>query len=477
MKTISAHYIDGAFVDSHGSEVVDSINPANGTIIGHVTLGDEQDARRAIAAAKRAFESFSRTTKEERSAILRRLHQVTQARFADLVAAMVEEYGGVRQFSEIIVQTGIGAFLAAEKALQDMALTRTWGHTTVSLAPVGVAGLITAWNANTLFICLKLASAIAAGCTVVIKPSELSALQTRVLLECLHGAGLPPGVCNVVTGRGEVVGAELVRNGDVAKISFTGSSGVGESIVRDGAATMKRVTLELGGKSPNILLDDVALARAIPMALGIAFMNSGQACAAGTRLLVPGKQLEAVKRAIVEAAAAFRVGDPADPKTLIGPMVTRKQYERIQSYIRKGIADGAQVLVGGEGPPQGLEAGNFVKPTVFVNVTNDMAIAQEEIFGPVLCVISYETEEEAIRIANDSRFGLHAYVSGNDVERARRVASRILAGRVVINGMTDDPQAPWGGFKHSGVGREYGAFGIEAFLEPRAIIEVVTTAA
>ena len=476
MKTITTHYIDGAFVDSHGREVMDSISPTNGKVIGRVTLGDEQDARQAIAAAKRAFESFSLTTKEERAAILRRLHQVTQARFADLVEAMVEEYGGVRQFSEIIVQTGIGAFLAAEKALQEIALTRTWGHTTVSLAPVGVAGLITAWNANTLFICLKLASAIAAGCTVVIKPSELSALQTQVLLECLHEAGLPPGICNVVTGKGDVVGAEFVRNRDVAKISFTGSSGVGESIVRDGAATMKRVTLELGGKSPNILLDDVVLARAIPTALGIAFMNSGQACAAGTRLLVPSSQLEAVKRAIVEAAPAFRVGDPADPKTLIGPMVTRKQYERIQSYIRKGIADGAQVLVGGEGHPQGLE-GNFVKPTVFVNVTNDMTIAQEEIFGPVLCVISYETEEEAIRIANDSRFGLHAYVSGTDVERARRVASRILAGRVAINGMIDDPQAPWGGFKHSGVGREYGAFGIEAFLEPRAIIEVVTTAA
>ena len=476
MKTITTHYIDGAFVDSHGREVMDSINPTNGKVIGRVTLGDEQDARQAIAAAKRAFESFSLTTKEERSAILRRLHQITQARFADLVGVMVEEYGGVRQFSEIIVQTGIGAFLAAEKALQEIALTRTWGQTTVSLAPVGVAGLITAWNANALFICLKLASAIAAGCTVVIKPSELSGLQTRILLECLHEAGLPPGVCNVVIGRGDTVGAELVRNGDVAKISFTGSGGVGESIVRDGAATMKRVTLELGGKSPNILLDDVVLARAIPTALGIAFMNSGQACAAGTRLLVPSSQLEAVKRAIVEAASAFHVGDPADPKTLIGPMVTRKQYERIQSYISKGIADGAQVLIGGEGHPQGLE-GNFVKPTVFVNVTNDMTIAQEEIFGPVLCVISYETEEEAIRIANDSRFGLHAYVSGTDLERARRVASRILAGRVVINGMIDDPQAPWGGFKHSGVGREYGAFGIEAFLEPRAIIEVSATAA
>jgi aldehyde dehydrogenase (NAD+) len=472
MRAITTHYIDGAFVASHGREVMDSVNPTNGQVLGHVTLGDEEDARRAIAAAKRAFASFGQTSKEERTAYLSRLQQATQARIGDLTAAMVEEYGGVRQFAEIIVQSGVGAFAAADQALQELPLTRTWGGTTVFLAPVGVAGLITAWNANALFICLKLASAIAAGCTVVIKPSELSALQTQVLLECIHAAGLPPGVCNVVTGLGNLVGAELVRNPDVAKISFTGSAGVGESILRDGAATMKRVTLELGGKSPNILLDDVDLERAIPTALAIAFLNSGQACAAGTRLLVPSSQLEAVKRAIVAAMSAFRVGDPADPRTAIGPMVNQNQYARVQSYIRKGIDAGAEVLVGGEGRPQGLEVGNFVKPTVFVNVTNDMAIAQEEIFGPVLCVIPYETDEDAIRIANDSRYGLHGYVSGRDVERARRVAARILAGRVVINGMTDDPQAPWGGFKHSGVGREYGAFGIEAFLEPRAILEV-----
>jgi aldehyde dehydrogenase (NAD+) len=335
-----------------------------------------------------------------------------------------------------------------------------------------VAGLITAWNANALFICLKLASALAAGCTVVIKPSELSSLQTQVLLEALHKADLPKGLLNVVTGRGDVVGAELVRNPDVAKISFTGSVGVGQSIVRDGAATMKRVTLELGGKSPNILLDDSNFEQAIPMALGVAFMNSGQACAAGTRLLVPSNGLRAAKSAITDAIRHFPAGNPADPKTGVGPMATQKQYERIQSYIRKGIEEGAEVLVGGEGHPEGLEAGYFVKPTVFVNVTNDMTIAQEEIFGPVLSVIAYDSEEDAIRIANDSKYGLHAFVNGTDLERARRVAGQLRAGRVVINGMTDDPQAPWGGFKFSGVGREYGSYGIGAFLEPRAILEV-----
>jgi aldehyde dehydrogenase (NAD+) len=299
----------------------------------------------------------------------------------------------------------------------------------------------------------------------------LSALQTRVLIEALHEAKLPKGVLNVVTGRGHVVGAELVRNPHVDKISFTGSVAVGESIMRDGAATMKRITLELGGKSPTILLDDAKFDSAIPIALGIAFMNSGQACAAGTRLLVPRRQLDAAKRAIAVAMRAFRVGDPGDPKIAVGPMVSQKQYERIQSYIRQGIEEGAEVLVGGEGRPEGLQAGYFVKPTVFVNVKNDMTIAREEIFGPVLSVIAYDTEDEAIAIANDSKYGLHAAVIGTDIQRARRVASQLRAGRVVINGMTDDPQAPWGGFKYSGVGREYGRYGIDAFLETRAVLE------
>jgi aldehyde dehydrogenase (NAD+) len=241
--------------------------------------------------------------------------------------------------------------------------------------------------------------------------------------------------------------------------------------MRDGAATMKRVTLELGGKSPTILLDDAALDKAIPAALVMAFLNSGQACAAGTRLLVPKSRLEEIKGRIRDAMRVFTVGDPADPKTAIGPMVSQKQYERVESYIRKGIEEGAEVLVGGEGNPAGLEAGYFVKPTVFVNVTNDMTIAQEEIFGPVLCVIAYDTEEDAIRIANDSKYGLHSAVLGTDLKRARRVASEIRAGRVVINGMTDDPQAPWGGFKYSGVGREYAGYGIQAFVETRAILE------
>jgi len=471
VKTIITHYIDGAFVESHGREVMDIVRPTDGQVIGRVTLADEQDTQRAIAAAKRAFATYGRSTKEERAKILRRLHAAASARLDDLTAAMVEEYGGVVQFAGLIVQSGVNAFLAAEKALEEMPLTRSWDKTTVTLEPVGVAGLITAWNANALFICLKLASAVAAGCTVVIKPSELSSLQTQVLIEALHEANLPKGLLNVVTGRGDVVGAELVRNPNVDKISFTGSVAVGETIMRDGAATMKRITLELGGKSPTILLDDADVAQAIPAALTMAFLNSGQACAAGTRFLVPRTRFEDVKRAIADAMRAFTVGDPADPKIAVGPMASQKQYERVQSYIRKGIEEGAEVLVGGEGRPEGLKAGFFVKPTVFVNVNNDMTIAREEIFGPVLSVIAYDSEDEAVSIANDSKYGLHAAVLGTDIKRARRVASQLRAGRVVINGMTDDPQAPWGGFKYSGIGREYGRYGIDAFLETRAILE------
>ena len=257
----------------------------------------------------------------------------------------------------------------------------------------------------------------------------------------------------------------------VAKISFTGSAAVGQTIMRDGAKTMKRVTLELGGKSPNILLEDADFKTAIPNAFVIGFMNNGQACVAGTRLLVPKSRLEEVKKAIVATIPAFPVGDPADPKTAVGPMVSEKQYQRVQSYIRKGIEEGAEVLVGGEGHPKGLESGCFVKPTVFVNVRNDMTIAREEIFGPVLSVITYEDDDDAIRIANDTDYGLHAYVSGTDMQRARRVASQIRAGRVAINGLLDDQQAPFGGFKQSGVGREFGTYGIGAFLEPKAILE------
>jgi aldehyde dehydrogenase (NAD+) len=471
MRTITQHYIAGEFAHSHGREVMDTVNPSNGRVIARVTLGDEEDTRRAILAAKKAFPAYSRTTKEERSRHLRRLHEVVSARAPDLTRVMVEEYGGTLQFCEESSRRAATAFLNAEAALKEVALTKEVGGAIVSLEPIGVAGLITPWNASSGFVCGKLAAALAAGCTVVIKPSELSASQTQVLLECLHEAKLPPGVFNIVNGKGEVVGAEITRSADVAKISFTGSTVVGKTIVRDGASTMKRVTLELGGKSPNVLLDDADLAQAIPLALGLCFMNSGQACIAATRLIVPESRLDDVKKALLQALPSFKVGDPSSRDTAIGPMVTKRQYERVQAYIRKGIEEGAEVLVGGEGHPEGLEAGHFVQPTIFTNVTSKMTIAQEEIFGPVLSVLTYKTEEEAIEIANDTMYGLYGYVSGKDMQRANRVASRIVAGRVTINGFRDAMMAPFGGFKQSGIGREFGVYGIEAYLEPKAIFQ------
>jgi aldehyde dehydrogenase (NAD+) len=312
--------------------------------------------------------------------------------------------------------------------------------------------------------------AIAAGCTAVIKPSEMSAMQTQLFTECLHEAGLPKGVFNIVNGRGDVVGAELTRHRDIAKISFTGSTIVGKTIARGAADTMKRVTLELGGKSPNIILDDADFSKAIPMALTAAFMNSGQACIAGTRLLVPATRLNEVENILKEAADHIVVDNPANPKTNVGPMVSKKQYDRVQQYIKLGLDEGAVLLTGGLNQPEGLEAGNFTKPTIFTNVNNDMRIAREEIFGPVLCIIPYTSEAEAIAIANDTDYGLQAYISSTDIDRANKVASQIEAGRVLINGLAHDPRAPFGGFKQSGIGREYGVFGLQTYLEPKTII-------
>jgi aldehyde dehydrogenase (NAD+) len=330
--------------------------------------------------------------------------------------------------------------------------------------------MITPWNASIGFIASKLAMAIAAGSTSVIKPSELSAAQTALITRVMHGAGLPPGVFNIVTGRGDVVGAEITRHPDIAKISFTGSTAVGKAIARGAVDTMKRVTLELGGKSPTVLLDDADFAKAMPLATTAAVMNSGQACIAGTRLLVPRHRVGEAHELAVRAFRDLVVGPTRDPRVSVGPMVTRTQYERVQGYIRKGIEEGASLLTGGPGRPEGLERGYFVRPTVFGDVRNDMTIAREEIFGPVLSIIPYRDDDDAIAIANDTPYGLHAYVFGADLARANRVAAEIQAGRVFVNGLYDAPEAPFGGFKQSGLGREFGVFGLDTYLEPKAIL-------
>jgi aldehyde dehydrogenase (NAD+) len=472
MHTIEQIYIDGAFVTPHGEERFDLFNPATEEVIGTVRLADQEDARRAIAAAKRAFPAFSRTTVAERIALLRRMHAAVEARGDDLFAAVLEEYGAPVNRGRWMVGHASSVFLDAIDTLEHFEFERRKGTATVVMQAVGVVGLITPWNSDAGFICGKLATAIAAGCTAVIKPSEMSALQTRVVTEALHAAGAPAGVFNIATGRGDVVGAAIVDSPDIAKISFTGSTAVGKGIVRAAADTLKRVTLELGGKSPVVILDDADFDAAVPLAVMAGFANSGQACIAGTRLLVPRARLADFETRMVTAVNAVVSGDPSDHATEVGPMVSQKQWERVQGYIGKGIAEGARVIAGGIGRPEGYSRGWLVRPTVFSDVRNDMVIAREEIFGPVLSIIAYDDDEDAIAIANDTPYGLQAYVLSADTVRARRVASRIDAGRVLINTLTHEPKAPFGGFKQSGLGREYGSFGLEAYLEPKALLGV-----
>ena len=471
MRNIDHLYIAGAFVKPHGTERFPLVNPTTEEVIGHVILADRQDTQRAIAAAKAALPAFSRTSKAQRVAMLERLHAAVMSRAEALRDATIAEYGGPASRAAWVSQYAAQAFLDAARTLETYEFERRVGSSTVVMEPVGVSVLITPWNSNAGSICSKLAMAIAAGCTSVVKPSEMSALQTQIVAEAFDEADIPAGVINIINGRGDVVGTELSMNPDVARISFTGSTGTGKLIARQALDTMKRVSLALGGKSPTILLEDADFETAVPAALNIAFLNNGQACIAGSRLLVPHKRLAQVIELAKAAVAAMKVGDPADPATTIGPMANRSQFERVQAYIRRGLEQGATLVAGGEGRPQGLDRGYFVRPTVFANVGNDMTIAQEEIFGPVLSVITYRDEDEAVAIANDSAFGLHAYVFSSDNQRAQAIARRLEAGRVAINGMKNDALAPFGGYKQSGVGREFGLLGLESFLEAKTVMD------
>lgn len=448
----------------------DLYNPSTEAVIGQVRLGDEQDARRAIAAAQAAFPAWSRTTREERIEALRRMHRAIVAREDDLMEAIVTEYGAPSVRSRWMTEYPAQTIAQAIDALESFEFEERAGAARVVMTPVGVAGLITPWNSNAGFICNRLATALAAGCTAVIKPSEMSAMQTQIVAEALHEADLPPGVFNIVNGRGDVVGEEIARKPGIAKISFTGSSAVGQHLLSAGAATMKRVTLELGGKSPTVVLDDADFADILPLVLQAGFLNSGQACIAGTRILVPRHRLAEFEQFAGEAVGHIKSGDPREADTDIGPMVSARQWERVQNYIRIGIEEGAALLAGGEGRPNGLQAGWFVKPTIFTNANSRMRIARKEIFGPVLTIIPYSDDAEAIAIANDTNYGLSAIVLGKDVERCERVARQIDAGRVLVNTLAHEPRAPFGGFKYSGLGREMGKWGIGAYLEPKTLM-------
>ena len=470
MRLLDQLYIDGAFVAPHGTDTFDVINPTTEQIIATVTLADAVDTQRAVAAANRAQPAFARTTKSERIAMLTRLHAAVLARTDALRDATIEEYGAPVSRAAWISHFSAQSFLDAAQVLESYDFTRQMGNSIVTMESVGVAALITPWNSSAGSICSKLAMAIAAGCASVIKPSEMSALQNQIVMEAIHEAGLPAGVVNVVTGRGDIVGGELSTNPNVAKISFTGSTTVGQIIQRAATATMKRVSLALSGKSPSLVLDDADLSQAIPLALNAAFMNNGQACIAGSRLIVPEWRLAEVIEIVKSVVAQMKVGEPNDPATVIGPLASRAQFTRVQNYIQLGLQQGATLIAGGEGRPEGLKIGYFVKPTVFVNVRNDMAVAREEIFGPVLSILTYRSEAEAIEIANDTIYGLQAYVHSTSLEHAKVVATQLQAGRVLINCLQHDPLAPFGGFKQSGIGREYGVLGLESYLEAKTLI-------
>lgn len=470
MWNVNQAYIDGTFVDVQGTETLPVINPTSEQEIGQLTLANRADAVLAIEAAKRAQRWLAVSSKAERIDMLMALQQAVLSHSDRLRESAIEEYGGVFARTQWVSQYAAQCFKNMAQVLEGYDLVREIGGASVIMEPVGVAALIAPWNSVVGTVCSKLSSAIAAGCASVIKPSELSPIQTFVLATALHGAGLPKGVFNILLGRGHDVGDELTRNPDVAKISFTGSTQTGKQIARAGIETMKRVSLALSGKSATLFLDDVDLATAVPLAINAAFMNNGQACVAGSRLLVPQARLDEVIRAVQAHVETLRVGDPYDPQTVIGPAVNQGQYERVQTYIRRGLEEGATLVSGGTGRPQTLEKGYFVKPTVFANVSEDMTIANEEIFGPVLSIMAYDSLEQAIAMANRSDYGLQAYIFSSDTDLARRVASRLAVGTVLINRCATELMAPFGGKKQSGLGREFGVFGLEAFLEAKTVV-------
>ncbi len=473
MQIINKVFINGEFIRPHGTEEMELQNPATGEIITKVTLADETDTRHAIDAARAAFETYSKASLETRAKYLQQIHDAMLARREELLSIINEEYGAPQWFAAFALDDAIRSWLVAKEQLKPETFRYTLKEgTTVMLEPVGVAGLISPWNLSLWFMCVKASTALAAGCTVVMKPSELNPKQNMAMAEIFQAATLPKGLINVLNGTGSVVGNEITRNTGIDKISFTGSTAVGKILAKNAIDTMKRVTLELGGKSPFIIMEDADLQKAIQFVLQVGFQNSGQSCTAGTRILIPKKRKQEIEAALKAGVENMKVGAAATEGSLIGPVISKKQWERVQGYIQKGIDEGATLLTGGLGLPEGLTKGNFVKPTVFTDVDNHMTIASEEIFGPVLAVITYNDEADAIRIANDSIYGLHAYIATTDVSKAMQVADQLRAGRVAINGFVDEPNAPFGGFKQSGIGREFGKYGLEAFLEAKAVFNV-----
>jgi acyl-CoA reductase-like NAD-dependent aldehyde dehydrogenase len=463
-------YIDGAWVSPSGPDTLEVIDSTTEEVFATIPAGTPADIDRAVQAASRAFPAWSATPAKDRGALLQQMAEGLQARAGEIADVISHEVGMPRSFTETF-QVGLPTGEFADNAAR--AASYNWqeeiGNSLVIKEPVGVVGAITPWNFPLYQIALKVAPALAAGCTVVLKPSEVAPINAFILAEIIHEVGLPKGVFNLVTGLGPVVGEAIAAHPLVDKVSFTGSTRAGKRVMEICAQSIKRVSLEMGGKSANIILEDADLATAVPAGVFGCYLNSGQVCSAPTRMLVPRSKLAEVEQLAATAAAGFAPGDPFAATTGIGPLVSAVQRDKVRDFIKKGVQEGATLVAGGAEAPEGLDKGFFIQPTVFSNVSNDMTIAREEIFGPVLSIIPFDTEEEAIEIANDTDYGLSGGVWAGTQEHAIEVAQKLRTGQVDVNGGGFNPLAPFGGYKKSGIGRERGAFGFEEFLEVKSI--------
>ncbi|HEY0803300.1 MAG TPA: aldehyde dehydrogenase family protein, partial [Steroidobacteraceae bacterium] len=466
-------YIDGAWVDPVEAKELKVINPATEEVAGVISMGSSKDVDRAVAAARRAFDSYSRTSPAERLALMERILTAYKAHYGEIAQAISTEMGAPITLSKGS-QTGVGVghISAMIDVLKTFKFEEMQGTVRLVQEPVGVCALITPWNWPMNQVAAKVVPALAAGCTMVLKPSEYSPFSAIIWAKIMHEAGVPAGVFNLINGDGSSVGAPLSSHREVDMVSFTGSTRAGTEVAKNAAASVKRVHQELGGKSPNVLLDDADFERAVTKSVLHVFQNSGQSCNAPTRMLVPRPKLAEVEAIAKRVAESVVTGDPTSEKTNLGPLVSKLQFDRVEGYIAKGIAEGAKVVIGGSGRPDGLTKSYFVKPTIFSNVHNDMTIAREEIFGPVLCILPYDNEEQAVQIANDTPYGLAAFVWSKDNLHARRIGGRIRAGQVTLNGAQGSMNTPFGGFKMSGNGREWGEHGLRDFLEVKAVIGV-----
>ena len=470
MENLRKFYINGQWVEPLESTDHPVENPATAEPFATTVLGGAADVERAIVAARAAFESFSQTSREERLAMLERLLAGYMERYDEIAAAITKEMGAPISFSKAAqADTGRGHIQAAIDALRDYQFEENTSSARVVKEPIGVCGFICPWNWPVNQVVCKVAPAIAAGCTMVVKPSEDTPVSAMLFAEVVHQAGIPAGVFNMINGTGPDVGAVLSTHPEVDMVSLTGSTRVGALVSKAAADSIKRVALELGGKSPNLILDDADMEKAVKWGVFNCFENTGQSCNAPTRMLVPRSRYDEALEIATRIAVRVQVGDPTQEGRHIGPLASKKQYDNVQGYIQKGIDEGARLLCGGLGKPEGFEQGYYAKPTIFADVRNDMTIAQEEIFGPVLSIIPYENEEEGIAIANDTVYGLAGYVQGGDLEHCRRVARRIKAGMIHLNGAYQDYDAPFGGYKQSGNCREWGAYAFDDFLEIKAI--------